>query len=120
MVFSPDPGEEAVRDRARLAGDRIVAPGAEARDRDAVFPGAEIRELAGQGWLGRRAAPEVGGRGDTPMGALLAVREFSRACASIGLLVGIHNFIVIEGIAEHGSEEARRRFLRPLASGQLL
>jgi hypothetical protein len=116
MAFSPSPAQEGIREEARAAAEAIVMPGAEARDSAAVFPAEEIRALGSQGWLGMRG---VGGAGGS-LATLLTVSEFSRACASIGLLIGLHSLLVHDAIERHGSPETRGSFLSRLSRGDLL
>jgi len=102
-----------------------VIAGAEARDHAAVFPAEEIRVLAAQGWLGLRAEPTTGGEREgesarSTLATLLAVSEFARACASIGLLIGLHNLLVCDAVAEHALDPMRGEFLSRLARGEWL
>lgn len=115
MAFSPSFEEAEIQERARDAALEIIAPGAAERDRIGVFPAEEIRNLAARGWLGRRGASE----GDGSLAPLLAVTEFSRACASVGLLVGLHDLLVHRAVARYASREAQDAFLARLGRGEV-
>jgi alkylation response protein AidB-like acyl-CoA dehydrogenase len=50
----------------------------------------------------------------------LALIELSRACASTGVTLSVHNSLACGAIVEFGSEEQRRRFLPAMAAGEVL
>jgi alkylation response protein AidB-like acyl-CoA dehydrogenase len=120
MDYALTPEAQKAQQEARKAAEGVVAASAASRDADRRFPESELRELAKDGWMGMLAGTEAGGRGWSHQAACLAITEFSRACASIGLLIGFHNFIVSEAIARHGSEELRSTYLPKLATGEIL
>ena len=119
MEFAPTPAQEEIREEARRIAEEVCAPEAAARDARGVFPRREIDRLAEAGWLGMRLDPPSGGRGLDAVSAALAVEEFSRGCASIGLLIGFHNFIVCDAVARHATADVRQDLLPKLARGDL-
>jgi butyryl-CoA dehydrogenase len=48
------------------------------------------------------------------------MEEVSRACASTGVIMSVQNSLVCDPIMRYGTEEQKRRYLVPLASGKLL
>ncbi|MBD3163435.1 MAG: hypothetical protein GF346_13165, partial [Candidatus Eisenbacteria bacterium] len=112
MRFAPDAESEKLREEAVRAAAEICAPEAARRDETRAFPREEIRRLGTGGWLGMYERDRFA--------TGLAIAELSRACASIGLLVGFHNLLVCDGIARSGTQEARESFLPRLTKGDLL
>jgi hypothetical protein len=49
---------------------------------------------------------------------VLAVEEVSKACASTGVIMSVNNSLVCEPIKSFGTEEQKKKFLEPLATGQ--
>ena len=60
-----------------------------------------------------------GGAGARFFHAVLAVEALSRVDASIGVLVDVHNTLVINALLRWGTDEQRARVLPRLASGAL-
>jgi alkylation response protein AidB-like acyl-CoA dehydrogenase len=120
MDFFLTTEQEKTCEQARSVAGEIFAQGAAARDASRAFPGEEIAKLAERGWLGMRVDSSDGGMGCDATSASLVVEEFSRACASIGLVVGLHAFLICDGIRRHGSDRARSEYLPKLARGELL
>lgn len=108
-----------LRDRARLAAAEIALPGAAARDVERRFPESEIARLSAAGWLGMTAGEEQGGTAIDTVSTAIVVTEFSRACASIGLLIAFHT-LVVETLRRSADPEARKRYLPALATGDTL
>lgn len=120
MDFFLTSEQEQLCEKARSVAVEICAPGAAARDADRAFPGEEIAKLAEGGWLGLRAERAIGGMELDATSASLVIEEFSRGCASTGLLVGFHTFLVCDGLKRYGSEQAKSDYLAKLARGGIL
>ncbi len=105
---------------ARAVAEELLAPGAVARDRAASFPAAEIHAIAARGYLGMTVANDFGGAGWDAVTATLILSEISQACASTGLVAGLHALAVCEMLERRGSSAAREEFLPRLARGELL
>jgi butyryl-CoA dehydrogenase len=50
----------------------------------------------------------------------IAMEEISRACASTGVIMSVNNSLACDPILKFGSEENRREYLVPMASGKAL
>jgi alkylation response protein AidB-like acyl-CoA dehydrogenase len=120
MLLSLTPSQDQFREKAQGTAREVCAPGAAERDTTSSFPEKELRSLGGGGWLGMLVAEGAGGSGIDELSAALSVTEFSRACASIGLLIGFHNFLVCSCLDRHGTEEMKTTYLPKLASGEML
>lgn len=120
MDFFLTTEQEKICEQARTVAGEVFAEGAAARDASRAFPGEEIAKLAQGGWLGMRVDSADGGMGLDATSASLVIEEFSRACASTGLVVGLHAFLICDGIKRHGSDAARGEYLPKLACGEML
>jgi alkylation response protein AidB-like acyl-CoA dehydrogenase len=118
VTLLPNPEQIAAAARAAADAAEVCLPGAADRDHRRAFPLDELKELGRRGWFGARLATEAGGLGLDEIGAALAVSEFSRACASIGLLLGFHNGVFLEALVRFASPEARERWIPPTARGE--
>ncbi len=120
MNFDLSEELQMVRDSARDFADRVVAPTADERDREHRFPMDEFKAAAEQGFCGALVDEEFGGTQLGNMGNILIVEELSRACASTGVTVSVHNSLVTSPLKRHGTDEQKQAYLPRLAAGELL
>jgi len=65
--------------------------------------------------------PEAyGGAGLHPICSCLAIEEISKVDASMGVILSVTNSLACHPIERFGTEEQKRRYLVPMASGQML
>jgi len=118
--FDLTPEQQQIRDVAREfaraeLGDKI-APFDERHE----FPHAIVTKLGPLGFLGALVGEEFGGAGLDYVSYALIVEELCRGDASIGITMWAHNSLCTNHIATFGSSEQKRKYLPPLASGQVL
>jgi len=118
--FDLTPEQQQLRDVAREfaraeLGDKI-APFDERHE----FPHEIVTKLGPLGFLGALVGEEFGGAGLDYVSFALIVEELCRGDASIGITMWAHNSLCTNHIATFGSPEQKRKYLPPLASGQLL
>jgi butyryl-CoA dehydrogenase len=109
-----------IRDMARDFAREEVAPFAAGNDALGEFPGDIIRKMGALGFMGMTAPPEYGGVGCDSISYSLAVEEISRACASSGVIMSVHNSVCVYPIVKFGTGEQKQRWLPKLASGEWL
>jgi alkylation response protein AidB-like acyl-CoA dehydrogenase len=120
MEFELTDDQRRVRDVAREfaqaeLGDRI-APYDERHE----FPHGIVRKLAELGFMGALVDPEYGGAGLDYVSYALIVEELNRGDASVGITMWAHNSLCTNHIALFASPELKRKYLPPLAQGQVL
>ena len=118
MNFDLSEELQLVRDAAREYADREVAPTADARDREHRFPRAEFDKAAELGLTGVLVPEDLGGMGLGTLALTVVIEEVSRACASTGVTLSVHNSLVCSPIRRHGTDEQQRRYLPRLAGGE--
>jgi alkylation response protein AidB-like acyl-CoA dehydrogenase len=114
--FQLDEEQQLIAETARSFAARELAPRAAARDRTGDFPERELRALGALGLLGVTVPPEYGGAGAGPLALALALVEIARGDASVAVAMSVTN-MVAETIARFATEEARRRHLPRICSG---
>ena len=119
MAFQLTPEQEMIRLMARDFAKRELEPFAETWDRDEVFPEAAIRKMGGLGLMGMMLPIEYGGAGAGAVSYSLALQEIAAACASTAVTMSVTN-LSSDPILKFGSEEQKRKFLVPLARGEML
>ncbi|HID87989.1 MAG TPA: acyl-CoA dehydrogenase, partial [Anaerolineae bacterium] len=120
MDFELTEEQRMIRDLARDFAQNEIAPIAARIDETGEFPHETIKQMGELGLMGLEAPEEYGGAGADTVSYVLAVEEISKVCATHGAIMSVNNSLVCYGINEFGTEEQKRRFLVPLASGQAL
>lgn len=114
-----DPELRELRARARECAEGILAPRAEATDREERFPEEQMRALAGAGFLAMLVPPSHGGNGHGSIAYALAMTEMAKACASTSVTMAVTN-MVADAVYAWGTEEQALTHVSALASGRYL
>jgi alkylation response protein AidB-like acyl-CoA dehydrogenase len=120
MDFQLTDAQQMIRDTVREFAEKELAPIAGELDRLKQFPEKPLQRLADLGILGMTLPPEYGGAGADTVSSCLALMEISRACASTGVTVSLHNTLTCEIIYRYGTESQRRKYLPALCRGEIL
>lgn len=120
MDFSLTEEQQMVRDAAKEFADEVLAPLAGEADHEAKFVWEQYRQAGELGFAGMLVPEEYGGSDLGSVALSLALMEISRACASTGVTLSVHNSLVCGALLEKGSPEQKEKFLKPLASGEVL
>lgn len=110
--------QELIAAIRELAQER-VAPRAAEIDRSGEFP-QDMRELLAQQDIFAMPFPQAyGGLGSSELAIVMAIEELSRCCATTGLLLAVQQLGSLP-ILLAGTEEQKRKYIPPLASGEWL
>jgi alkylation response protein AidB-like acyl-CoA dehydrogenase len=112
--------QAAIVDTARAFADDHVRPFAAEWDRDSHFEPSLVGKLGELGFLGMLLPEQYGGLGLDAKSYLMALEEIAVADASVAVMMSVHNSLPTQMLNTHGSESQKRRFLAPLAKGELL
>ncbi|HLC41587.1 MAG TPA: acyl-CoA dehydrogenase [Methylomirabilota bacterium] len=112
--------QRMIREMAREFAEKEVKPIASAIDREGRFPHETIKRMGELGLMGITIPEQYGGSGADVVSYALAMEEIARVCASHSVIMTVNNSLYCEPVLRFGSEEQRRRFLLPFASGQKL
>ncbi|NOZ95557.1 MAG: acyl-CoA dehydrogenase [Acidobacteria bacterium] len=120
MDFSLNEHQEMVRDMVRSFAEDRIRPGAGERDVSGEFPFDIIREMGELGLLGMMVPEAYGGADMDVLSYLLAVEELARVDASVAVTMSVTNSVCCWPILTFGTEKQKERYLRPLASGEVI
>jgi len=120
MDFSLTEEHKMIRETAREFAQIKLKPGVIERDSLALYPTAEVKQMADLGFMGVFVNPEYGGSGMDYIAYALVMEELSKIDNSCSVIVSAHNSLVCWGIQEFGTEEQKLKYLKPLALGQML
>jgi alkylation response protein AidB-like acyl-CoA dehydrogenase len=87
-------------------------------DEKQEFPWDAVKQLGELGLMGIMFPEEYGGAGLGYIEYALSVEELSRVCGSVGLTVAAHNGLCGNHMYLFGSEEQKKKYLVPLATGE--
>ncbi len=120
MDFALDEQQQMVQEMVRSFGEERIRPGATERDQSGVFPTDIFAELGELGLLGMFVPEQYGGAGMDTLSYLISVMELARVDASIAVGMSVTNSVCCWPILNFGTEEQKKTFLTPLASGEAL
>jgi len=108
----------AVRRSVRSFCDKEIRPIAREIDREASFPWEVVEKMGKLGYFGIQVPRELGGAGLDSVSYVIVIEEISRACASLGLCVTVHNSVAVFPIMTFGNDEQKQKWIPPLARGE--
>src|SRR3972149_1924042 len=109
-----------LRDAARDFAQKEIAPVAAEFDESGEFPYATIKKMGGLGFMGIEVPEEYGGAGMDSLAYVLALEEICKVDASHGVIMSVNNSLYCHGILQFGTEEQKKKYLTPVASGKAI
>ena len=120
MDFNYSEEHLAVRDAARDFAERELLPGVIDRDRDQKFPEQQVKMMGELGFMGMMVDPAYNGGGMDTVSYVLAMEEISKIDASAAVCMSVNNSLVCYGIQKYGSEMQKEKYLKKLATGEVI
>jgi alkylation response protein AidB-like acyl-CoA dehydrogenase len=120
MDFEFSEEQLMIQQAARDYAQRELIQDVLERDEKAVFPEKHIKNLAELGFMGMMVDPEYGGSGMDTVSYVLAMEEISKIDAATSVIMSINNSLVCFGLDKFGNEEQKKKYLTPLASGEII
>lgn len=118
--LSLTPEHEMIRQTARDFAQREIVKVAAEHDESGEFPIATVRKMGELGLMGIEVPEEYGGAGLDTLSYVLALEEISKADAAHGTVMSVNNSLFCHGILRFGTEEQKQKFVRPVASGEVI
>ena len=109
-----------IRDAARDFAQNEIVPVAAEFDESGEFPMATIKKMGGMGFMGIEVPEEYGGAGMDTLAYVLALEEICKADASHGVIMSVNNSLYCHGILKFGTEEQKKKFVTPIATGEAI
>ena len=120
MNFELSEEHKMIRDAARDFAQNELLPGVIERDENQAFPHEQIKKMGELGFMGMMVSPEYGGGGMDTVSYVLAMEEISKIDASASVVMSVNNSLVCWGLEKFGNEEQKQKYLKPLASGEII
>jgi butyryl-CoA dehydrogenase len=112
--------QRMIQTMVRQFSKDVVSVNAAERDRTGEFPGEILKEMGELGLMGMMIPFEYNGSGADTVGYFIALSEIAYSCASTALVMSVQNSIICPSIYRFGTEEQKKRFLKPLAAGKTI
>lgn len=120
MMFELTEEQKMIRDAAREFAQTELKPGVIDRDENQLFPAEQVKKLGELGFLGMMVDPKYRGSGMDTVSYVLVMEELSKIDASTSVVVSVNNSLVCYGLQKFGTEEQKEKYLKPLASGEVI
>ena len=111
---------QSVREMVRDFAESEIRPIAAKIDETHEFPAENTKKMAALGLLGMFVPEQWGGAGMSYLAYVVAIEELSRVCASHGVIASVNNSLVCFPLMMYATDEQKKRWLMPLAKGELL
>lgn len=120
MLFTTTNDHEEFRAQVRGFAEAKIKPIVFMLDKENKFPDEEVAEMGKLGWLGIPYPKEYGGMGLDYIDYAIAVEELARVDGGAGVILSAHVSLGSYPIFAYGTEEQKKKYLTPLASGKKL
>ncbi len=120
MDFALTKEQEMVKKMVRDFAEAELRPIAAEIDKTCEYPKETVQKMGKLGLMGMTVSKEYGGGGLDSVSYAIGVEEISRVCASHGVIMSVNNSLACFPIEKFGTEDQKKKFLTPLASGKKL
>jgi alkylation response protein AidB-like acyl-CoA dehydrogenase len=120
MEFELTEEQQQMKMSVREFAEAEIAPHVMEWDEAQHFPIELKPKLADLGLMGVLFPEEYGGAGLGYVEYAIAIEELSRVDGSVGISVAAHNSLCSNHIYQYGTEDQKKKYLTPLASGEHL
>lgn len=120
MNFELSEEQLAVQKAARDFAQTELLPGVIERDTHQKFPTEQIKKMGELGFMGMMVDPKYNGGGMDSISYVLAMEEISKVDASASVCMSVNNSLVCWGLEKYGTEEQKQKYLKRLASGEVI
>lgn len=120
MNFQLTEEQLAVQQAARDFATNDLLPGVIDRDTEQKFPKDQVKKMGELGFMGMMVDPKYNGGGMDTISYVLAMEEISKIDASASVCMSVNNSLVCWGLEKFGTEEQKEKYLKRLASGEVI
>ena len=118
MLLSEE--QQMISDMARDFAANELQPNSADWDRTSAYPKDAIAKMGELGLMGMLAPAEYDGAGSDSIAYASALEQIAWGDGSCSTIMSVHNSVGYMPILKFGTEEQKRRFVPPLARGEML
>jgi alkylation response protein AidB-like acyl-CoA dehydrogenase len=112
--------QREIQRTAREFAAEEITPHSAAWDRDSYFDKSVISKMGALGFMGMMIPEEFDGLALATTTYVVALEEIASADASIAVAMSVHNSLPTQMLLKWGTAEQKKRFLAPMARGEML
>jgi alkylation response protein AidB-like acyl-CoA dehydrogenase len=120
MNFELNEEYKMIQEAARDFAQQDLKPGVIERDEKALFPYDQVKKMGELGFMGMMVDCKYGGAGLDALAYAIVLEEIAKIDASAAVIMSVNNSLVCYGLEAYGTEEQKEKYLKPLASGNML
>ena len=120
MDFSLSDDQKLIRDTVRQFMETEMRPILREYERAEKFPADQLKKLGELGCCGMLIPEEWSGAGTDTVSYALMLEEVARVDASTAVALSVTNSVVAVPLWKSGSEQQKKKYLRRLATGEIL
>src|SRR5437879_13530439 len=120
MDFSLTDDQKPFRDTGRQFMEAEVRPLVKELEREEKFPLDLLKKIADMGCCGMLMPEEWGGPGLDTVSYVLMIEEVARVYTAMSTALGVTNSAVQAPLLQFGTEAQKQKYLKRLASGEIL
>lgn len=120
MDFNLTEEQQMIQQAARDFAHAELLDGVIERDNEQKFPYEAVKKMGEMGFLGMMVDPKYGGAGLDSISYVLAMEEIAKIDASAAVVMSVNNSLVCAGLEKFCNEEQKMKYLKPLASGEVI
>jgi len=119
-IFPLSEEHKMIRDAARDFAQKEIAPIAAEFDESGEFPMQTVKKMGELGFMGIEVPEAYGGADLDTLSYVLALEEICKVDAAHGVVMSVNNSLYCHGILKFGTEEQKKKFVTPVASGKAI
>ena len=120
MDFSLNDHQKLIRDTVRQFMEAEVRPFVKEMEKAEKFPAEAIKKLGEMGCCGMLMPEEWGGPGLDTVSYVLMLEEVARVFTAMSTALGVTNSAVQVPLLMFGTEAQKKKYLRPMATGEMI
>nr|WP_174506987.1 acyl-CoA dehydrogenase family protein [Acinetobacter sp. Marseille-Q1620] len=109
-----------IQDMAKSFAQEQIRPFASEWDKHGTFPKDALSHMGQLGFMGMLIPEQWGGSDTGNLAYVLALEEIAAADGATSTIMSVHNSVGCVPILKFGTEEQKKRFLLPLAQGEMI
>lgn len=118
LTLSPE--QELIKETAQDFANTHLSPGVIERDEEQKFPKDQIRSMGELGFMGMMIPERWGGSDLDTISYVIAIEEIAAVELATSTIMSVNNSLVCQVLLDWGTDDQKKEFLRPLASGEKL
>jgi len=118
MILTED--QRMIRDMAHSFAAERIAPNAADWEAAGAVPADVLRQMGELGLMGMTIPEEHGGAGADMVSYALALMEIAAGDGGLSTIMSVNNSPVCAAVLAAGNEDQKRRWLQPLARGEMI